>query len=70
MIEQIAGVHHEAEGYTRRNWDVQYFSSQEINRVLLQSFLHGRFGKSGYALSELGKTTYQVWAPNDLNEVS
>ncbi|KUI57385.1 hypothetical protein VP1G_04663 [Cytospora mali] len=67
-IEYIAGQHLDGEEYYRLEWDVQYFSSQEIDREALKTLLHGRYGQNGYGLSLIGLSTYQLWAPDGLTQ--
>lgn len=72
QIERIAGVHLDGDEYLRLGWEIQYFSSQEINPILLRVFLEGRFGRDGYGLSLIGNTMYQLWLPGgeQLTQVS
>lgn len=65
QIERIAGIHLDSDGYLLLGWEIQYFSSQEINPILLRMFLEGRFGRDGYGLSLIGNTMYQLWSPAD-----
>lgn len=68
-IERIGGVHLDGDEYLRLGWEIQYFSSQEINPILMKMFLEGRFGRDGYGLSLIGYTMYQLWSPDQLPEV-
>ncbi|POS74533.1 hypothetical protein DHEL01_v207068 [Diaporthe helianthi] len=62
-IQRIAGLHLDGDGYFRLGWEIQYFSSQEINPILLKVFLEGRFGRDGYGLSLIGHDVFQLWSP-------
>lgn len=69
QIERIAGVHLDGNQYYRLGWDIQHFSSQEINPVILKMFLEGRFRRDGYGLSLIGHAMYQLWSPESLTQV-
>lgn len=69
QIERTAGVHLDGDQYFRLGWDIQHFSSQGINSILLKMFLEGRFGRDGYGLSLIGHVMYQLWSPNPLTQV-
>lgn len=69
QIERIAGVHLDGDRYFRLKWDIQHFSSQEVNPVILKMFLEGRFGSDGYGLSLIGHVMYQLWSPKPLTQV-
>lgn len=69
QIERIGGVHLDGDRYYRLEWDIQHFSSQEINPILLKMFLQGRFGCDGYGLSLIGHAMYQLWSPDSLTQV-
>lgn len=69
QIERIGGEHLDGDEGLRLGWDIQYFSSQEINPILLKMFLEGRFGRDGYGLSLIGHTMYQLWSPDPLPQV-
>lgn len=69
QIERIAGVHLDGNQYYRLGWDIQHFSSQEINPIILKMFLEGRFRRDGYGLSLIGHAMYQLWSPESLTQV-
>lgn len=69
QIERIGGVHLDGDRYYRLGWEMQYFSSQEINRILLKTFLEGRFRSDGYGLSLIGHAMFQLWSPTSLTQV-
>ncbi|KAI7774199.1 hypothetical protein LA080_009189 [Diaporthe eres] len=69
QIERIAGVHLDGNQYYRLGWDIQHFSSQEINPIILKMFLEGRFRRDGYGLSLIGHAMYQLWSPESLTQI-
>lgn len=69
-IEYIGGEHYTGEQYLRLKWEVYYIGSYGLNRDSLKAFLDNRFGDGGYALSLIGVSTYQLWAPKKPTEVS
>lgn len=69
QIERIAGLHLDGDQYSSLKWDIHFFSSQEINPIIMKIFLEGRCGHNGYGLSLLGHVKYQLWPPCSLIEV-
>lgn len=69
QIERIAGDLLDGEQYSCLEWDIQYFSSEGINRIILNTFLAGRFGRDGYGLSLIGNHLYELWSPESLKQV-
>lgn len=68
-IEYIGGQHHSGERYLKLKWEVYYIGSYAMNRDRFKNFLEERFGKKGYALSLIGISTFQLWAPERLRQV-
>ncbi|ROW04890.1 hypothetical protein VMCG_04840 [Cytospora schulzeri] len=62
-IEYIGGKHHSGEKYLALKWEVYYFGSYGLSRNALKNLLEDRLGSTGYALSLIGVSTYQLWTP-------